>query len=83
MREFQLKKRLTPDLNAKDKSGRTALMRAAVMGHEGVVQQLIKAGVDVNGRDIFGNTALSMLQPTEDFPAKGRISKMLKDAGAK
>ena len=46
-----------PDLNARDKQGRTALMYAAQLGALEIVQYLINAGADVTLRSADGVTA--------------------------
>jgi len=39
------------DVNAKGWLGWTALVSAAMNGHEAVVKQLLEAGADVNAKD--------------------------------
>ena len=46
------------DPNAKDARGGTALMAAAEIGHTGIVEALLDAGVDVNAIDNEGKSAL-------------------------
>ena len=46
------------DVNAVDKDGKTALMRAVCKGHEEIVKLLLKAGTDVRAADKDGSTAL-------------------------
>jgi len=46
------------DLNAPRQHGLTALMRAALTGHEGVTDALLACGADVSRRNIDGNNAL-------------------------
>ena len=49
----------TADLDAQDRRGRTALMYAALHGHDDVVDMLLKAGADVHLHDEYGQTALN------------------------
>jgi ankyrin repeat protein len=46
------------DVNATDRFGKTALMRAALNNHFDVVVLLIESGADVNAKDRDGQTAL-------------------------
>ncbi|WP_234421510.1 ankyrin repeat domain-containing protein [Parazoarcus communis] len=46
------------DLNAPRQHGLTALMRAALAGHEGVVDALLACGADISRRNMDGNNAL-------------------------
>jgi ankyrin repeat protein len=46
------------DVNAQDRSGRTALMRAATQTNSGFITLLVSHGARVNARDSSGNTAL-------------------------
>jgi len=46
------------DLNAPRQHGLTALMRAALTGHEGVTDALLACGADVSRRNMDGNNAL-------------------------
>lgn len=48
----------TVDVNAKDNLGRTPLNFASNVGHEGIMEALIKAGANVNLRNNFSNTPL-------------------------
>ncbi|KAI5778825.1 hypothetical protein EDC01DRAFT_634306 [Geopyxis carbonaria] len=47
------------EIDAMDKDGRTPLIHAALSGHATVVLQLLRAGSNVNHRDVYGRTALS------------------------
>jgi ankyrin repeat protein len=46
------------DVNATDRFGKTALMRAAFNNHFDIVASLIESGADVNAKDRDGQTAL-------------------------
>ena len=46
------------DINAKDRDGETALMRACEQGHDTVVKQLIEKNADINATRDNGKTAL-------------------------
>lgn len=50
--------KLGADVNAKDDTGLTVLMDAAIAGHTDIAELLIKAGADVNAKDDTGLTAL-------------------------
>src|SRR5215813_3296482 len=52
------------DVNAGDRTGVTALMRAAYHGQLGMVRALIGYGADPNAKDRSGLTALMMAQHT-------------------
>ena len=54
-------------MNAADERGATALMRAAQLGNEDVLQALLKAGAKVNAVDKKGRTAV-MIASDEDKP---------------
>ena len=47
-----------PDLEARDRNGRTALMRASAQGYGREVQMLVKAGADIEAKDKNNRTAL-------------------------
>lgn len=47
-----------PDLEARDRTGRTALMRAASSGYEKDVIALLDAGADIEAKDAENKTAL-------------------------
>jgi len=69
---------ITTDINAKDKTGKTALLYAVKEGHYKTVKLLIDNGADVNASDNDENTPLI-------FAVDGRhtdIVKWLIDAGA-
>jgi ankyrin repeat protein len=66
------------DVNAKDKSGVTALMVAACAGHTEMVETLLDAGADVNAKGEVGFTAL-MFAAQEGHT---EIVEILKQAGA-
>jgi ankyrin repeat protein len=66
------------DVDAKDKYGQTALMLAAVRGHEAVVQRLIAAGADLDVTAKWGLSA-AMLAVVNHHPA---IVEALAKAGA-
>ena len=46
------------DVDAKDKKGKTALMRAAQQGSDKMVKALLRRGADARARDLRGRTAL-------------------------
>lgn len=48
------------DVNAKDSSGYTALMRAAWSGHSNVAKVLLEKGADLTGKDNLGHKALGI-----------------------
>ncbi|KFZ02336.1 hypothetical protein V501_09605 [Pseudogymnoascus sp. VKM F-4519 (FW-2642)] len=47
------------DLDARDRNGRTALMRASAQGYDREVKLLVKAGADLEAKDKNGRTALN------------------------
>ena len=55
---IQISKFLGADVNAQNKDGETALMRAVREGNTEVAEALIKAGADLNAQDKKGWTAL-------------------------
>lgn len=78
-----------PDINAKDKNGRTALMYACLGGpphlagvleKEGlrIVSMLIKSKISINEKDIFGLTALNYARDNNFI----RIAALLEKNGA-
>jgi ankyrin repeat protein len=63
------------DVNAANKTGATALMRASAAGHEAVVEYLLSAGADANKGDQVGAASdrgdyLKLDTETEDFVCK-------------
>ena len=46
------------EVNAKDNSNETALIRASMNGHTDIVKMLLDRGTDVNAKNNYGNTAL-------------------------
>ena len=67
------------DVNAKDNTGRTTLMLAAVGGHSATVEALLTAGPDVNAMSKTGQTALLLAA----MRGHTDIVELLKKAGAK
>ena len=65
------------DVNAKDYSGITSLMRACEVNNKDTVTFLISQGADVNAKQRNGSTALSLAQHYPDIVA------ILTAAGAK
>jgi len=69
------------NVNAKDKYGQTALMKAIIANggppHADVVRILIEKGADLNTKDVLGITALGYAR------GKGEIVRMLERAGAR
>ncbi|OBT66603.1 hypothetical protein VE03_03969 [Pseudogymnoascus sp. 23342-1-I1] len=47
-----------PDLDARDRNGRTALMRASAQGYRNDVIAVVRAGADLEAVDRYGRTAL-------------------------
>ena len=66
------------DVNARPRSGRTALMVAAHSGHVETVKLLLARGADVNA-ECNGDTALTIAKEREEFA----IVELLRQAGAK
>ncbi len=66
-------------VDAKDECGRTALMRAAYDGDTDTVRTLLGKGANVNARDLWDVTALTMAN------ARGHdeIVQLLREAEAK
>lgn len=58
MRMVELLLNKTVDVNAKDNSGQSALDFASFVGHEDIMEALIKAGANVNIRNNYSNTPL-------------------------
>ena len=80
-----VKKILTPRTktflgNAKDNEGNTALIWAVRMGHLDVVKYLVKAGVDLNAKNIDGHRALVYAVHNDK---RNDIRAFLREAGAK
>ncbi|CAI7605082.1 unnamed protein product [Penicillium glandicola] len=68
-----------PDLEARDRNGRTALMRASAQGYTREVQVLVKAGADIEAKDRNGRTALMEASRLDHDPTV----KLLMKLGAK
>lgn len=66
-------------VNAQDRFGFTAIMKAAAAGHADIVRLLIKAGADLDVRDRAGSTALTRAVVGDHAP----VVKALLQAGAK
>jgi ankyrin repeat protein len=67
------------DANAKNSSGRTVLMLAAMRGNIETVQLLLKAGADMNVRRFDGATALTIAINKNHK----EVESLLRKAGAK
>ena len=52
------KRQAGADVNTSDDRGRTALMRAAFLGHDRCVEVLLDAGAEINAQDEVGRSAL-------------------------
>jgi ankyrin repeat protein len=63
------------DIDARDALGRTALMRAAIRGHDYWVELLLEAGADPRVRDYEGRSILDRVRGRS-----GEIVRMLSDA---
>ncbi|KAI9873954.1 MAG: hypothetical protein M1830_010366, partial [Pleopsidium flavum] len=63
------------DLDAKTRSGETALYRAVVNGHEAVIQLLLEKGADVNAK---GGTYGSALQTASEHGHEAIVRLLLK-----
>jgi general secretion pathway protein A len=74
--ELFLKAGMSP--NAKDITGWTALMMAAMKGHTAVVRALLDRGADVNAKNPAGGTALLMAAPS----GHAAVLHLLLDHGA-
>jgi ankyrin repeat protein len=64
------------DVNAKDRSGKTALISAAEMGQQELVELLVAKGADVNVTDKQGRTALTVARRFPD------VADFLREKGA-
>ncbi len=70
---------MSEDVNATDKHGKTALIRAAEEGRPEVVKALIAQGANVNAKTNKGVTATMIaFNRSED-----EVVQLLKEAGAK
>jgi ankyrin repeat protein len=74
-------------IDAKDAQGRTAIMLAAVAGHDGKIVALLNAGASVNVTDMGGATALALAATGSGAPASAAGNdtsalKSLLEAGA-
>lgn len=67
-----------PDLEARDRNGRTALMRASSKGYEKEILALLAAGADIEAKDAENRTAL-MEASRFGYP---QTVKLLKKKGA-
>ena len=67
------------DPNAKNESGQTALMFAALTGKVKMVEYLISAGADLRAKDKEGNTPLSLAKTQ----GADEVVKVLEKAMAK
>lgn len=66
------------DAKAKDYTGMTVLMYAAMLDHAQAVKSLLRSGADVNAKDMNGRTALMRAAWTGD----AEIVQVLLDQGA-
>ena len=66
------------DVAAKNVNGYTALLLAALQGHEGVVSILVEAGADLSCKDTDGNTALDVAVER----GHAGVARVLRDAAA-
>jgi ankyrin repeat protein len=57
---YHLLKHPDTETNTPDKQGRNLIAVAAYKGHEEVVEQLLKKGININSRDRSSKTALSL-----------------------
>ncbi len=71
-----------PTLDAKDRRGRTALMRAAETGEAATVGALLAAGASVKERDPRGRTALMYARPRYRYDSVADVVKEFVGAGA-
>ncbi len=66
-------------IDARDASGRTALMLAVLHGHEAVVRALLEQGADPNISDAVGHTVLAVARRQHQLP----VIEALLQAGAR
>lgn len=69
-------------INARSNEGTTALMFASAQAGEDAVVVLLKRGANVTLFDADGRTALALTAQIPDAAARGRIERLLVDAGA-
>ena len=69
---------LEPDVRARDRDGKTALMVAAAAGSLEVAKMLVAAGADVNAKSDFGWTALMEAY----FEGHPEVAAFLNEVGA-
>ncbi|KKK89571.1 hypothetical protein LCGC14_2731750, partial [marine sediment metagenome] len=65
-------------VNAKDEIGYTALLRATRNGHAEVVQILLYTEADMNVRNVYGQTALTVAIKRD----RTEIESLLRNVGA-
>jgi len=67
-----------PDVDAVDRNGETALIKAARVGNREIVSRLIEAKADLDHQDYTGKSALGYAQDNR----RTRVVADLKKAGA-